>query len=128
MATGLSLDAAAAEIGVSPRTAYQWQRDISEFSHAIEVGRAKALLVWEKRAIDVAHGKPGNAQIISLGLRNRSRSASGWHEAVRNEHSGPDGAPVQVQQKSTLDVSKLTPEQRDALRELLTAARGGGGG
>ena len=124
IATGLSLDAAAAEIGISPRTAYQWQRDTPEFSQAIEIGRAKALLVLEKRAIAVANGKPGNAQIISLGLRNRSRSASGWQEAVRTEHSGPDGQPVQVEQKvTTLDTRSLTKVQRDTLREILLTAR-----
>ena len=84
--------------------------------------------MWEKRAIDVAHGKPGNAQIISLGLRNRSRSTSGWHDTAQLEHSGPDGAPVRVEQKSILDVAKLTPAQRDALRELLIAARAQGDG
>jgi hypothetical protein len=123
MATGLSLDAAAAEIGISPRSAYKFQREFPEFAHAVEQGRALSLAFWERRAIAVATGQPGNAAIISLGLRNRSRSASGWHEAVRTEHSGPDGRPVQVEQRSGLDVSKLTPEQRDTLRELLMAAK-----
>lgn len=45
----LSLDAAAAEIGTSPGSAYQWQCDIPEFAQAIEMGRAWALLVWEGR-------------------------------------------------------------------------------
>lgn len=121
MATGLSLDAAAVEIGISPRTAYQWQRDIAEFSQAVEIGRAKALLVWEKRAIAVANGKPGNAAIISLGLRNRSRSASGWHEAIRNEHSSPDGQPMQIEQVTKLDTRTLTSEQRGALKAALLA-------
>jgi hypothetical protein len=121
MATGLSLDAAAVEIGISPRTAYQWQCDIPDFSQAIEIGRAKALLVWEKRALAIANGKPGNAQIISLGLRNRSRSASGWHEAVRNEHSGPDGQPIQLEQVTKIDTRRLTSEQRESLKAALLA-------
>jgi hypothetical protein len=125
MATGLSLDAAAAEIGVSPRTAYQWQRDMPEFSQAVEEGRAKALAFWEKRAIAVASGKPGNAAIISLGLRNRSRAASGWHEAVRAEHSGPDGQPVQVEQRHVIAARNLTYEQRQTLRQLLLVATSG---
>lgn len=119
MSEGLSLDAAAVEISISPRTAYQWQRDIPEFSQAIEIGRANALAFWEKRAIAVANGKPGNAQIISLGLRNRSRSASGWQEAVRNEHSGPDGMPIQIEKVTPLDVSSLSTEQRQALKQAL---------
>lgn len=127
MATGLSLDAAAAEIGISPRSTYKFQRDFPEFAQAVEEGRAKALAFWERRAIAVASGKPGNAAIISLGLRNRSRSASGWHESVRTEHSGPDGQPVQVEQKSTIDVSALNADQLRQLRGLLLLAKAGGG-
>lgn len=126
MATGLSLDAASAEVGISPRTAYRWQRDIPEFSQAVEEGRAKALAFWEKRAIAVANGGRGNAAIISLGLRNRSRSASGWHEAVRTEHSGPDGRPMQVEQRNVIDTRNLSPEQRQAFREFLLAAKARG--
>jgi hypothetical protein len=123
MATGLSLDAAAAEIGISPRSAYQWQADVPEFAQAIETGRAKALLFWEKRAIAVASGESGNAQTISQALRNRSRSASGWHDAARLEHSGPDGAPLQVQQQSTvLDAKALTWDERQTMRQILEAA------
>ena len=124
MATGLSLDAAAAEIGISPRSAYQWQADVPEFAQAIETGRAKALLFWEKRAIAVANGEGGNAQTISLALRNRSRSASGWHDAARLEHSGPDGSPLQVQQQATvLDAKMMTTEERATMRQILLAAQ-----
>jgi hypothetical protein len=77
MSEGLSLDAAAGEIGISPRSACQWQRDIPEFSQAIETGRAKALLIWERRALAVAGGDAGNVAIMSLALRNLSRAASG---------------------------------------------------
>jgi hypothetical protein len=124
-ATGLSLDAAAAEIGISPRSAYKFQRDFREFAQAVEEGQAKALAFWEKRAIAVANGKPGNAAIISLGLRNRSRSAVGWHEAVRTEHAGVEGQPVQVEQKTTIDTSALNHEQLLQLRGLLLLAKDG---
>jgi hypothetical protein len=125
MATGLSLDAAAAEIGISPRSAYKFQREFPKFAHAVEQGRALSLAFWERRSIAVATGQPGNAAIISLGLRNRSRSASGWHEAVRTEHSGPDGQPMQVEQKSTIDVSGLNTTQLHQLRDLLLLEKAG---
>lgn len=122
MSEGLSLDAAAAEIGVSPRSCYQWQNDIPEFSQAIETGRAKALLAWERRAIAIAGGESGNAAIISLALRNRSRSAAGWHDAARLEHSGPGGAAIQMQ-STVLEAGSMTSEERDTLRALLQAAK-----
>ena len=93
-------------------------------ARAIETGRAKALLFWEKRAIAVANGEGGNAQTISLALRNRSRSASGWHDAARLEHSGPDGSPLQVQQQATvLDAKMMTTEERATMRQILLAAQ-----
>ena len=63
----------------------------------MQEGRQQALLFWERRAIAMAEGAPGNAQLIMLALKNRSRAASGWHDAQRLEHTGGDGGPVQVQ-------------------------------
>ncbi len=71
----------------------------------------------------MAKGAPGNAQLVMLALKNRSRAASGWHDAQRLEHTGGDGGPVQVQPVVTFDASVLTPEQRDALRAGILAAK-----
>jgi hypothetical protein len=76
MANGLSAEAAAAKIGISARSLYYWQREYPEFLQAIQEGRLKSLLWWEERALNLAAGQPGNASIVSLGLRNRSRSPS----------------------------------------------------
>ena len=57
--------------------------------------------------------------IFASALMNRSRSASGWHNTRRIEHAGPDGGPVQIE---TLDVGRLTPDQRGQLRSLLAVA------
>lgn len=125
MAEGRSLDGCAALLGVHPDSLYVWQNLHPEFSEAIRAGRAAATTFWETRLIDIAQGGPGNAQAIGWALRNRSRAAAGWHhDTQRLEHSGPDGAPVQVAQVTTLDASRLTPEQRDALRAALLAVKG----
>ena len=63
MATGLSLEAAAASCGIGPRTAFTWQNQREEFRQAVEDGRARALLFWERRAIALANGEPGNAAL-----------------------------------------------------------------
>jgi hypothetical protein len=121
MATGLSLEAAAASCGIGPRTAFTWQNQHEEFRQAVEDGRARALLFWERRAIALANGEAGNAAIVALGLKNRARAASGWHDAQRLEHSGPEGGPVQLQPVRTIDARKLTPAQREALKAALLA-------
>lgn len=124
MANGLSLEAAAAQIGLSPRVVFDWQQKHPEFLQAIQEGRQKALLFWERKAIAMADGAPGNAQLVMLALKNRSRAASGWHDAQRLEHTGTDGGPVQVQPVvSQIDATKLTQEQRDALRAAILTAK-----
>ena len=122
MATGLSLEAAAASIGISPRVVFDWQSRHPEFLQAVQEGRQQALLFWERKAIAMAEGAPGNAQLVVLALKNRSRAASGWHDAQRLEHTGGDGGPVQVQaMDQTFDATLLTRAQRQALREALLA-------
>ena len=119
MAEGRSLEGCAALVGVHPDSLYEWQHRHPEFSDAVRAGRAAALAWWERRAIEMASGAPGNARIVILALMNRSRSASGWHNTQRIEHTGPAGGPVQLE---TLDVGRLTPDQRGQLRSLLAVA------
>ena len=122
MAQGYSLEAASAKLDIPIRCLYDWQAKHPEFSQATHEGRIKALAWWEERAMNTASGSPGNSQIISLGLRNRSRSASGWIDSQKQELSGPDGGPIRVE-ATTIDVGDLTPEQRDALRAVMVAAK-----
>ena len=122
MAQGYSLEAASAKLDIPHRCIYDWQAKHLEFSQAIHEGRIKALAWWEEKAMNTASGSPGNSQIISLGLRNRSRSASGWIDSQKQELSGPDGGPIRVE-ATTIDVGDLSPEQRDALRAVMVAAK-----
>jgi len=127
MATGLSAEAGAAKIGIGARSVFEWQKVHPEFLQAVQEGRQRALLFWEERAIEVAHGKPGNAQLITLALKNRSRAASGWHHDVtKTELTGADGAPIQTEVKTTIDATALGPEARAALRAAILAAKASG--
>jgi hypothetical protein len=125
MAIGLSGEAAAAKIGISARSLFNWQGRHPEFLQAIQEGRQKCLLFWEERAIAIANGEPGNVQMTTLALKNRSRAAYGWHhDSQRVEHSGPDGAPVAIETaaRNTIDVSRMSADDRDALRGILLRA------
>ena len=128
MAGGLSAEAAAAKVGIGPRTLFTWQLQHPQFQQAVQEGRHQALLFWEQRAIAVAHGKPGNAQLITLALKNRSRAASGWHHDIqKTELTGADGGAIQTEVKTTIDATALAPEARAALRAAILAARGADG-
>jgi len=129
MANGLSAEAAAAKVGIGPRTLFTWQQQHPEFMQAVQEGRHQALLYWEQRAIAIANGKPGNAQLVTLALKNRSRAASGWHHDVqKTELTGADGGAIQTEVKTTIDATALGPEARAALRAAILAARGAGAG
>ena len=124
MATGLTAEAAAARIGISARSLFYWQKEHPEFLQAIQEGRQRSQLWWEERAIAMANGEAGNTQLVVLGLRNRSRAASGWNnETVKLEHLGPEGGAIQVEPTHKIDIASLEPEQREQLREILLAAK-----
>ena len=128
MAGGHSAEAGAAKIGISARSLFEWQKLHPEFLMAIQEGRHRAVLFWESLAIDVARGKPGNSQMITLALKNRSRAASGWHHDVqKTELTGADGGAIQTEVKTTIDATALGPEARAALRAAILAAKGAGG-
>jgi hypothetical protein len=124
MAKGLTAEAAAARIGISARSLFNWQKEHAEFLQAIQEGRQRSQLWWEERALAMANGEVGNTQIVMLGLRNRSRAANGWNnDTVKLEHTGPEGGPLQVEPTHKIDTAALEPEQRDQLREILLAAK-----
>ena len=119
MATGLSAEAAAAKVGISARSLFNWQQEHPDLLQAIQEGRQRALLWWEERALAMAEGKPGSAQIVTLGLKNRSRAASGWHDAQRLEHSGPNGGPIQQRVTADINLKVLTDDELALFEELL---------
>ena len=105
MAGGLTAEAAAARIGISARSLFYWQKEHAEFLQAIQEGRQRSQLWWEERALAMANGESGNTQIVVLGLRNRSRAASGWNnDTVKLEHTGPEGGPVEVKAEHKIDI------------------------
>jgi hypothetical protein len=124
MADGLTAEAAAARIGISARSLFYWQQQHPEFLQAIQEGRQRSQLWWEERALAMANGESGNTQIVVLGLRNRSRAATGWNnDTVKLEHTGPEGGPVEVKAEHKIDIESLEPEQRDQLRQVLLALK-----
>jgi hypothetical protein len=47
-----------------------------------------------------------------LGLRNRSRAATGWkNDAVKLERSGPEGGPLEVKVEHKIDIESLKPQE-----------------
>ena len=94
LAQGYSIAAFAGHIGVARSTVYKWVDTHPEFSDAVKVGQAKAVLWWEDRNRALARGEDGNATSIVFGLKNRA--ADEWRDVKAIEASGPDGGPIHV--------------------------------
>lgn len=93
LAKGHSLTAFAGYIGVARSSIFKWADESPEFSDAIKVGQAKAVLFWEGVLIDLATNGGGNATAVIFALKNRA--ADDWADKVVTEHTGKDGGPIE---------------------------------
>ena len=95
MAEGLSLTAAAAELGIHRDTAYEWERTIPDFSDAIRLGRGKRTLKLERDLLNASEGPVVTSRIFAL----KNACAAEWQE---KQHHAVD-ASVTVQTVSYAD-------------------------
>lgn len=107
-----SVSGLADELGVSRECLYEWGRNYPAFSDTL--GRVKQ----KQERVTLAKGLQGeyNAALCKLILANH-----GYSERLQQEHSGPDGGPIQTH--STLDPSNLSDQ---TLAELMEAKGAGG--
>lgn len=101
LAEGLSVTAFAGRIGVNRATVFNWANEHPEFFDALKVGQAKAAEFWEKLLVENARTGKGNATACIFGLKNRA--SEDWADKVLNEHSGPNGGPIQTEELSDLE-------------------------
>lgn len=104
---GLTLRQVAACLGVGESTLYREQRSDGEVLAAMERGRAKV-------ARSVANALVRKADKGDI-------AAIRWYEATRQGRS--EKTVVNNDETSEIDVSRLTPEQAETLRSLLSLAR-----
>lgn len=98
---GYSMEAVAAEIGVTRVTLYNWIKEWPDFAGAVEIGKPKAAKWWEDRAREAATGAAdGNPTLIIFGLKNRARHE--WRDAAQIEHTGADGGAIKTETKVDL--------------------------
>ncbi len=104
LAEGHSVTAFAGRIGVARSTIFKWATEIPEFSDALKVGQAKATGFWEGILVKIAKDGGGNATAAIFGLKNRA--GDDWSDKTVQEHTGPDGGPVQVENLSTVEAAR----------------------
>lgn len=86
---GYSVAAFAGHIGKAASTVELWRKVHPEFSEAVKIGQAGAVLWWENRARAVARGEDGNPTAVIFGLKNRAPDQ--WRDKTEQEVSGQLG-------------------------------------
>lgn len=104
MASGLSLAASAAEIGVHRQRVYEWMDRHPEFADTVKVAQAKRQLFLERRLLSAEIGPVVTSTIFAL----KNAGPEDWRDKREIEHSG--------------EVAVSTKEQRDAAVAAATRA------
>jgi transposase len=109
MAEGLSLTAAAAELGFHRQRVYEWVEKHPEFADAVKLAMAKRQALMERRLLAAEQGPIVTSSIFAL----KNAAPADWREKHEVEHSGPEGGPIQL----------ASPERRKSALALLLAAK-----
>lgn len=119
---GKSPASIAAYLNVPRETLYDWKEVHPEFSTALRMAKTQEQNYWEEMGQSFI-GTPGfNSTVWKVSMAARFRHD--YTETKKTEVSGPEGGAIEVKDVTTVDASKLTPEQRDALRAVLLATKG----
>lgn len=84
MASGLSLAASAAELGVHRQRVYEWMERHPEFADTVKLAQAKRQLFLERRLLSADAGPVVTSTIFAL----KNAGPEDWREKQEVEHSG----------------------------------------
>lgn len=101
--------------GPSLRKVYRAELDVGSIDATMAVARNMFHM-----ATDPDHKDSAKAAMFWL----QQRAPEEWQKVKRVEHTGKDGGAIEtrIEVKQTVDSRLLTPDQRQALREILVAA------
>jgi hypothetical protein len=93
MAEGLSLAAAAAELGIHRQRVYEWEEKHPEFADTIKLARSKRQLFLERRLLSATAAPVVTSSIFAL----KNAAGDDWRDKHDHEHSGANGGPIVFQ-------------------------------
>jgi hypothetical protein len=96
MSTGLSLAAAAAELGIHRQRVYEWVERHEEFADTVKLAMAKRQLFLERRLLSAEVGPVVTSTIFAL----KNAGAEDWREKNEVEHSGNPDRPIEHRVKA----------------------------
>lgn len=90
MASGLSLAASAAQIGIHRQRVYEWMERHPDFADTVKLAQAKRQLFLERRLLSADSGPVVTSTIFAL----KNAGPEDWRDKHDHEHTGPGGGPV----------------------------------
>ena len=87
MASGLSLAASAAELGIHRQRVYEWMERHPDFADTVKLAQAKRQLFLERRLLTAEQGPVVTSTIFAL----KNAGPEDWRDKQETEHSGNIG-------------------------------------
>ena len=103
MAEGLSLAAAAAELGIHRQRVYEWVEKHPAFADTINLAKSKRQLFLERRLLSADAGPVVTSTIFAL----KNAAGEDWRDKQEHEHTGKNGAPIEIEDKTPRDLGRM---------------------
>lgn len=103
MAAGLSLAAAAADLGIHRQRVYEWVEKHPEFADTIKLAQSKRQAFLERRLLNDELAGP---QVTSTIFALKNAAAADWREKVDHELTGKDGGAIEIDDKGGYDIAR----------------------
>ena len=110
----------AADFGVDRASLFRWSEEHEDFAQALMRAKVLEQAWFEREGRTNLRNREFNANLWGKSVSARFRDD--YTERKETQVTGANGGPVQVQSQ-VVDAKTLTPEQRDALRTILMAAK-----
>lgn len=117
---GYSYAEIAADLEVDKASLFDWARAHEDFSTALRAAKTYEQAWFEREARSNMKNRDFNANLWYRSAASRFRED--YTERKETQLTGANGGAVQVESKS-VDTDALSQEQRDALRDLILAAK-----
>jgi transposase len=108
MEDGLSLAAAAADLGVHRQRVYEWVERHPEFADTVKLAQAKRQLFLERRLISAEVGPVVTSTIFAL----KNAGPDDWRDKQEHELSGKGGGPIQTDNR--FEIVLVRPDAKPA--------------
>lgn len=112
---GYSVVQMCADLGISRNTLEtEWPANYPDFSQAMADARAFSQAWWESEGQKALRSKTFNSAVWNRSMG--ARFPKDWRESTKQEHSGPDGKPIEIEAKSEM-VSEIIGVLRGLRRQ-----------